>query len=310
VSFYERFRSEVARYAAGVHRLGAPARAESLAGLPDELASFLRSFDGADLFIDALTIFDAAGLTREGELLVFGATGNGDSLALDLARPGRPVVRLEADTGEVLDEGTGFERWIDGYMAGEATIYDAEGEFREGSFDDGGEDLAPRAAIRRERKALKLDPFAPAPALRLARALGLVGQSAEAEALLAALVDRAPTFAWARFDLGRLRRALGRGAEAEEAFVRAAEAQPGYEPSGYFAANAARIAAERGDEPARARHATRALALDPEVGRAQKAAAQSLLAEEKPDEAREAAAIAAAVLPRDLEVMDLLRQLR
>jgi tetratricopeptide (TPR) repeat protein len=310
VTFYERFRGEVARYADGVHRLGSPARAEAVAGLPDELASFLRSFDGADLFIDAVTLYAAADLRRDGELLVFGATQDGDTLALDLARDPPPVLRLEVDTGETLEEGTSFARWIEGFVAAEAIVYDREGEFREGIFGDEGEALDPRAVIRRERKALKVDPEAPAPSWRLARALERTGKAAEAERILVDVVVRSPRFAWAWFDLGRVRRAAGRLAEAEEAFAFAAEAQPDYEPAGYFAAQAARAAAERGDERARAAHAARALELDPGVARAQKAAAQSLLDEGKTGDAREAAATAAAVAPRDLETLDLLKRAR
>ncbi len=308
MTFYERFRGEIARYADGVHRLGPPARADAVAGLPAELASFLRSFDGADLFIDAVTLFDAAGVRRDGGLLVFGATQDGDTLALDLGRDPPPVVRVEADTGEALEEGTSFARWLEGYVAAEGTVYDREGEFREGIFGDEGEALDPRAVIRRERKALKVDPDAPAPSLRLARALERTGKAAEAERILAGVVARSPRFAWAWFDLGRLLRAAGRLAEAEGAFARAAEAQPDYEPAGYFAAQAARAAAERGDERARAAHAARALDLDPGVARAQKAAARSLLDEGKTADAREAAAVAAAVTPRDVETLDLVKR--
>lgn len=308
MTFYERFRTEIARYADGVHRLGPPARPEAVAGLPAELASFLRSFDGADLFIDAVTLHDAAGLRRDGRLLVIGATQDGDTLALDLDRDPPPVLRLEADTGETLEEGTSFARWIEGYVAAEAIVYDREGDFREGIFGDEGEALDPRAVIRRERKALKIDPAAPAPAWRLARALVRVGKPDEAERVLEEVVAHAPRFAWAWFDLGGVRRAAGRLAEAEAAFARAAEAQPDYEPAGYFAAQAARAAAERGDEPARAAHATRALALDPDVARAQKEAARASLADGKTAEAREAAATAAALAPRDVEVLDILKR--
>src|SRR5262249_23251006 len=204
----------------GASRRRRRARAGGAAGPPAELASFLRSFDGADLFIDAVTVYAAGSLRREGGLLVFGATHDGDTLALDLGRDPPPVVRVEADTGEALEEGTSFARWIEGYMAAEAIVYDREGEFRDGIFGDDGEALDPRAVIRRERKALKLDPEAPAPLLRLARALERTGRAAEAERILAGVVARSPRFAWAWFDLGRLRRAAGRLADAEEAFAR------------------------------------------------------------------------------------------
>jgi len=70
------------------------------------------------------------------------------------------------------------------------------------------------------------------------------------------------------------------------------------------------MAVERGDEAARAQHAARALALDPEVARAQRRAAQARVDEGELDEARELVALAAALLPRDLEVAELVRRLK
>jgi tetratricopeptide (TPR) repeat protein len=305
--FFERFREEVARYAEGVHRLGPPARPPDVAGLPAELAAFLRSWNGAELFIDALIVSEAAEIEREGELVIFGRTATGDRLAIDPSRPGEPVVRLEEDTGEVLVEGTSFSRWLEGYIAAEGVIYDREGEFREHVFDDSGEELLPQASERRERKALKLDPGAPAPSWRLARALERLGRKDRAARILAELP---PEFGWARFDLGRLQRDAGQLDEAEAAFATAAEADPTYEHAGYFAAHAARTAAARGDEPARARHAARALELAPGVARAQRDAAARLLEEERPADALEAAEIALAVTPRDLAARDLLARAR
>ncbi len=305
--FFERFRAEVARYAEGVHRLGEPAPADAVRGLPPELASFLRSWDGVELFIDAVVIAPASAIEREGELVLFGETATGDRLALDGA--GR-VVRLEEDTGDTLVEGSSFGRWIEGYVAAEAVIYDREGEFREGVFDDSGEELTPESSEKRERKALKVDPAAPAPAWRLARALERLGRRDKAIQVLEELVLRAPSFGWAWFDLAKLRREDGDLESAEAAFARAAEADPAYEHAGYFVAHAARCASARGDEPARARHAARALELAPDAARAQRTAAASLLDEGQTAEALEAAEIAAALTPRDLETLAVLRRAR
>jgi hypothetical protein len=287
-----------------VHELGAPAPASALTGLPDELAAFLRSWNGVTLFIDALTIHPADALERDGERLYFGVTATGDRLALD----GGAVLKVEEDTGEALCEGTGFARWIEGYIAAEGTLYDREGEFKEDLFDDSGEELAAAAAERRERRALKVDPDAPAPAWRLAHALHRLGQERKARELLSALTARVPGFAWAWFDLGKLERGAGDLAAAERAFGAAAAADPAYEHAGYFAAHAARAAAARGDEPARARHAQAALASDPELLRTQRDAAARLLEEERADEALEASEVAAALAPRDLAVLDLVRR--
>ena len=302
--FFERFRDELARYAEGVHRLGEPARAADVRGLPAELASFLRSWNGGDLFVDAFTLRAADAVERDGELLIFGETAGGDRLALD--EKGR-VLRLEEDTGEVLVEGSGFARWLEAMVVAEGVIYDREGEFREEVFDDSGEELLPEAAERRERKALRLDPAAPAPAWRLAKALARLGQAAKAARVLEELVARAPDFAWAWFDLGRLRRDAGKLAEAEEAFARAA-ADGEYEHSAYFAAHAARTAAARGDDLARARHAARALELDRDLARTQRDAAERLLTEDRREEALEAAELARALRPGDLQTIALLER--
>jgi tetratricopeptide (TPR) repeat protein len=304
--FFERFRAEVARYADGVHRLGDPAPPAAVAGLPEELAAFLRSWNGADLFIDAVQLFAADAIEPAGPLLLFGRAG-ADALALDAAGQ---VLRVEDDTGESLTEGTGFGAWLEGFMAAEATLYDREGEFRDGLFDDGGEELLPAAAERRERRALKVDPEAPAPAWRLARALDRRGQPAKAVRVLEPLVARAPGFAWAWFDLGRLRRAAGDLAGAEAAFARAAAADPDYEHAGYFAAHAARAAHARGDDRARAAHAASALAHDADLAGAQRRAAEELCVEGRHAEALEAAEVAAGLAPRDVAVVDLVRRCR
>lgn len=304
--FFERFRAETARYAEGVHRLGEPASPTEVEGIPAGLASFLRSWNGAELFIDAITLHSAGELERDGDLWVFGRFATGDRLALD--RAGR-VLRLEEDTGEVLVEGTGFAAWLEGFVTAEGVLYDREGEFREDLFQDDGEELHPEAVERRERRALKLDPDAPAPTWRLARALAQLGHADKAIGLLEALVARNPNFAWAWFDLGKLRRAGDDLAAAETAFAQAAS-DPSYEHAGYFAAHAARAAALRGDDAARARHAARALELDTGLARAQREAAERLLMEEQVAEALEAAELSAALAPRDLATIDLLRRCR
>jgi tetratricopeptide (TPR) repeat protein len=305
-SFFERFRAELARYAHGVHNLAPPAPARELDGLPEPLASFYRSWNGGDLFVDALTIRAASACSREDGLLVFADSALGDRFALD--EEGR-VHRIEEDTGEALIEGTSFERWLDAAVTADGVLYDREGEFKEGLFEDDGEEMAPAIVEKRERKALKIDPDAPAPAWRLARALDKLGRPGQAIEQLQHLVDRWPTFAWAWFDLGKLLRAEGRPPDAERAFARAAEADPSYEHAGWFAAHAARSAASRGDDAARANHAARALDLAPDLAAAQKEAARRALAEGLPAAAREAAELAAALAPRDLEILDLLRRL-
>jgi hypothetical protein len=309
VRFFERFREEITRYADGVHRLGAPAPEQLAAACPDaELGDFLRSWNGAELFVDAWRILPAAEHVEDGGFLWFGETGLGDRLGIDLQHGGH-VVRLENDTGELLVEGTSFERWIEGLAAAESVIYDREGEYQEDVYE--GEAIAPAAAVKREKKALRADPDAPAPAWRLARALEQSGDEGGARKRLETVVEKWPDFAWAWFDLGRLRRTVGWLDEAEKAFSAAAEAaaRGASEQAGFFAAHAARVAAEREDEPARARLAARALALAPDEARSLRRAAQARADEDEPDEALELAELSLALAPRDLEAAELRRRL-
>jgi tetratricopeptide (TPR) repeat protein len=303
--FFERFREEVGRYAEGVHDLGPPAPAAELAGLPDELASFLRSWNGAELFVDAVRIAPAREISREGGLVLFGSTAMEDRLALD--ERGR-VLKLEEDTGESVVEGTSFARWIEALVSAESVFYDREGEFKEGVFDETGEEPTPDASARREKKALRLDPGAPAPAWRLARAVERLGRGREARRLLEDVCESEPEFAWAWFDLGRLRRAAGDHAGAEDAFARASDVDTG-DNAAYFAAHAAREALARGDEPARAKHAARALDLDPSIASSQRRAAETRFAEGAVAEAGELLAVALAVSPLDVEALALKRKL-
>jgi tetratricopeptide (TPR) repeat protein len=307
--FYERFRAEIARYADGVHRLGEPAPPDAVLGVADaDLADFLRSWDGAELFGDAFVIRPHGALSREGERLWFGTTGTGDRLAIELDRGGR-VVRLEDDSGELVVEGTSFARWLEATVVAEGVVYDREGEFQDDVFE--GEAVTPAAAIKREKKALRIDPDAPGPMLRLARALERSGDPGGATRTLEALVARCPDLDWAWFDLGRLRREDGH-ADAVTAFARASEcaAAAGSEHAAFFAVHAARTAAERGEDAARGRHAERALAIDPEIARGLRRAALARADEDdEPAEALELAELALALAPRDLEAAELRRRL-
>ncbi len=309
--FFDRFREEVAGYAEGVHRLGDPAPAATLTSVPDaELRDFLASWNGAELFVDAYTVRPAAELELEEDVLWFGETSLGDRLGIEVGAGGR-VLRLEEDTGEVLVEGSSFARWIEAVVVADGVLYDREGDWLEDVFSGDEDELAPAASAKREKKALKIDPDAPAPAWRLARAQERGGDPATARRTLEALVAAHDDFAWACFDLGRLQRRDGDLAVAEASFAAAAAAgeRQGSELAGWFAAHAARVAAERRDEPARSQHAARALVLDPEVARAQRRAAQARVDEGNFEEARELCALALALTPRDLELAELSRRL-
>ena len=125
--FFDRFRSAIARLPAGLIRARPPAapddiaRAEAKLGraLPAAYASFLRSFDGADLFHETVVIagvgrgapraLTALAQDRPGEL-VFAEALWGDRYALDADER---VLRYDAGADERALAGSSFDRWLD-----------------------------------------------------------------------------------------------------------------------------------------------------------------------------------------------------
>ncbi|MBT8492441.1 MAG: hypothetical protein KJO07_05240, partial [Deltaproteobacteria bacterium] len=80
--------------------------------------------------------------------------------------------------------------------------------------------------------------------------------------------------------------------------------------SGYLWAQLARVARQLGDEERSEDAGRKALEASPYLVRDQIEGARALLAEGNREAAQEAADTAAALAPRDLSVLDLLRQLR
>lgn len=298
-----RIRELLDSYPAGVHRLGGRAFVLD-SELPAGLAAVYRELDGAELFHETCTLSPAARFERSGDLWRIGELA-GDDLLVD--RSGS-VWRREEDTGELLEEGTAFDRWLAGYLDAEAVLYDREGEFKDDIIDEDGE-LTAATRIARERALLKRDGHAPAPRWRLARDLVDEGELEEARRLLEEVVADRPAFAWAWFDLARVSERLGAFDGARDEAEAAAEADPGYEHAAFFCAQAARLATLAGDEPGRARLAARARELDPDLARRQVDGAAELLGEGDRSGARELWEVAAAIAPRDLAVLDLRRRI-
>jgi Tfp pilus assembly protein PilF len=279
-------------------------------GLPESLAAVYARFDGGEIFHETIVLLPAHRIASErapdGSPCFAVGEIAGDDLFVD--RRGR-VLRREQDTGEWLAEGSRFDRWLLGVIEAEGMLYDEDGEFRDDVFDDEG-DVAAELSERMHRQVLKRDPRAPAPRWRLARALMQMGDTDRARDELEQVVEEAPGFAWAWFDLAQISEELGEHETAADEFTTAAEAVPGYEHAGFFWAHAARMAARAGDEPRRAACAARAVALDPHLARAQREGAEATLDEGDVDAARKLAELAAALAPRDLAVLDLLARLR
>ena len=256
--FFEKFREAAARLPAGLVRPGLAGDAQAIAAaeralgapLPQDYASFLLSFDGADLFHESIVIAGVGRLSplsllninraatpaakaaktettaREvafaeslaGDRFVFAPAGGA------AASSERPVFRVRAGAEERVLAGSNFARWLDATIAREQVLYGPDGEFAPEIFDDDGEEIVPRIALRQAERALRADPgsaeahFDRGVALRRLDRLADAGDAFESAGLLDTLNP------WPWFDLGRTvlpldpRRALA-------AFRRAADAE-------------------------------------------------------------------------------------
>ncbi|HEY2729889.1 MAG TPA: SMI1/KNR4 family protein, partial [Polyangia bacterium] len=264
--FFERFREAVARLPDGLIRPAPPAAAEAIAraeaglgALPPDYASFLRSFDGADLFHEAIVIAGVGEAAPRALLalnedrqepngpsgrraLVFAEAVAGDRFALD--ERGR-VLRLRAGSDERIVAGSGFERWLDAAVARERVLYGPDGEFAPDVFDDDGEEIAAAVVLRQTERALKVDPGSAEAQHDRGVALRRLGRAERALEAFAAASALDPDDPWPWFDFGRTALAAGRDLpRAREAFERAAALEAG--PSGArllaWAARAATLA--------------------------------------------------------------------
>jgi tetratricopeptide (TPR) repeat protein len=301
----DRIMTTLERAPAGLHDLGV-ATVDVPIDWPPTVSDVYLAFDGGTLFGDLLTLVPAAeapdadddGLVAIGELM-------GDGVWFDVR--GR-VWRADPHTGERVIDGTRFDRWLHGVIDGLARIYDDDGEFAEDAFTDDGE-LTDAVATAMLHAQLKRDARAPGPRWRLARALTAEGELTAAREQLEDVVAAEPALAWAWMDLARISEKLGELAGAIDEAEQASAARPDHELAGYFLAEAARLAAKAGDEPRRADLAARALARDPELVRDRVAAAATSLDAGELDDAAHLAALARALAPRDLAVLDLARRI-
>jgi tetratricopeptide (TPR) repeat protein len=278
--FFERFRAAAARLPDGLIRPMPPAPASALARaeaalgapLPAEYASFLRSFDGADLFHGAVVIAGVGASAPRDLLALAGEAGAPPgSLAFAEAQASERFVldatgrvwRLSAGSDERSLAGSGFERWLDATIAREQILYGPDGEFADDAFDEDGEEVRPRVALRQAERALRADPGSAEAEHARGIALGRLGRHAPALEAFAAATALDPENPWPWFDLGRTAlEETGDPGRAAEAFRRAAALEPG--PGGarlhVWAARAARAA---GDEAGAAASRRAALAIEP-----------------------------------------------
>jgi len=298
-----RVREVLDRAPDGMHALADP-RAVLDAELPAALAETYRRFDGADLYQGMLTIRPSHEVEkRDGRYAV--GEESGDEIFVDAADGS--VWRLEKDSGDLVPEGSSFDRWLLGAIEAEGLMYDEDGEYRDDLFDDSGE-LAPETAARRERRILDSDRRAPGPRWRLARALTRLERFEDARRELEEAVALAPGFAWPWFDLARLSERAGEPAGAMDEAREAGEVAAASDPllAGFFLAHAARLAARAGDEGKRIELAQRALALDSDLARRHVAGARERVDAGDEAGARQLVELALAVEPDDGDARELL----
>ncbi len=310
-AFFDRFRSAIARLPAGLIRAPAPAAAEDIARaeatlgrpLPADYRSFLRSFDGADLFHESVLIAGVGAdaprpLTelaqdRPGEL-VFAEALSGDHFALDGA--GR-VLRYDPGADERALAGSAFEPWLDATVAREQILFGPDGEYATEVFDPAGHEIVPTIALRQAERALKVDPGAADAEHARGLALVRLGRQQAALAAFRAATALDADNPWPWFDLGRTALALDEPAVALPAFRRAAAAASEGATAARLLAWAIRAAVAAGDEASVAGLRAEALGCDPRlIDGLQRAAANA--GDDADDEARaEALALLEAVAP-------------
>jgi len=308
----DRIDRALARWPAGLHDLGEPARDLPI-DWPVPLVDVYMTWDGARLFNEAIELLPAAevepadaaaaadpGAARRWRI----GTAWGDDVWAD--GDGR-VWRYDADADAPVLDGTSLPRWLSGAIDAEALLFDQEGEFAEDVFDEAGE-LLESVELARLRARIKRDPKAPGPRWALARHQRRAGRIDEARDLLEQVVADAP-LPWAWLDLARISESLGELTNAIEEAVQAAEAAKGRDHEAFFWAQAARLAAAAGDEPRRADLATRARTADPGAVAAFISGATENLASGELDGARLLTELAKALAPRDLAVLDLAKKL-
>jgi hypothetical protein len=262
--FFETFRAAQARLPAGLIRVGPPAAATAITAaekqlgrpLPDQLRSFLLSFDGADLFHGAIVIAGVAPdadptlitLGNGGDQengLVFAEAGLGDRFILD--GQGR-VFRVRSGSDERVLAGSTFAKWLDATVAREQILYDVEGEFLADAFEPDGEEVTPQTARRQAERALRHDPGSAEAQHDLGTALRRLGRPALAAQAFAAAAELDPANPWPWFDLGRalLEESPAQAMAAATAFWKAAEHEEGL-AAARLLAWAARAASQAGD---------------------------------------------------------------
>ncbi|MBA3396109.1 MAG: tetratricopeptide repeat protein [Deltaproteobacteria bacterium] len=290
---------------AGLHDLEPPVL-ELPKGLPEPLIELYARCDGGRLYHDTIEIVPSSQVTMETPGRWKFATVDGDEIALD--HRGR-IWRSDESLDDDICEGTRLDRWLAGMLDATAQLYDGDGEFSDGVFDDDGE-VESVVHERQLRAHLKRDPGAPGVRWRLAHELLEQGAAEDARDQMEQVVADDPAFAWAWLDLARISEQLGEVSGALDEVRMAAETAEGaqHPQAGYFWAQLARLAVRMADDVLRAQAATKASLLGPGLKQAQLAGARASLEAGDATSAKGLIELLRAVWPRDLEVLELARR--
>jgi tetratricopeptide (TPR) repeat protein len=309
--FFDRFRTELSRYAEGVHDLPPPASEAKIAALearlgsmPQNLVSLLSSWDGLRLFAETYVFFPATEIVREKEGLL--AIGEGPEGQLLLDANGRTYLR--SDEGERVLLARDLERLLALLMVREGQLIDREGEWKE-VFDQQGEIRRP---IRQKqiRAGLKVEPESAALHLEAAELAFEQGDEFAAEAALRRSTEIDPNAAAAWSLLGGLLRRSGRFKEAASAFAEAARASTEAIRRARYEAESARAAGEAGDEQLAREMAARARRDAPTLVETLKREAEEHLELGDRPGAHNLASLLQVLAPDERGTVDLERRLR
>jgi Tetratricopeptide repeat len=311
--FFERFREAVARLPAGLIRPEPPATPAQIAAveanlarsLPAPIVSFLRSFDGADLFHKAVVIAGAGAgsglrlvdvnrnvrdlVSVRPDDVVFAEVLGGDVYAC--GADGR-ILRLRSDSDERWFAGGDFSRWLDGLVAHQRVLYGPDGEFLPEAFEPDGHEVIPLVALRQAERALRLCDDSAEWHHERGVALRRLGRLADAKSAFARAAAVDPENPWPLFDLGRAGLAMGSATarEAGAAFEAAAGLDRG-ESSARLWIWAARAALLEAAVERLASCRREAVAREPAIGVALRRARDAAVLDGDPGEISEAQAL-------------------
>ena len=275
-----------------------------------------RRWNGLELANGGVRIFPAeeltsqtqlahdAGLVIEGDIVIGERGADLVVVSFDPWEEGAEVLLVD-DQGGRSPSNASVASFILAQFAEFSVLYDEEGEFQEGIFDEDGE-LTSEAHRRLHRRHLDFDADAPLARLRLGQLLREEGETRAACREFTQVLKRAPNYAWAQFEQARAQLRLGEGRRAQEGFKRALELETDDFLRVYFLAWSA-MAAE--SEEARARFVSAVEAASPEFSANQDAAAREALERGQHARAAELIELGLCVSPRSLGLLELQRTL-